>query len=252
MPIESHGHEHEIEPQYGLPELLPASEQILWQGSPDFPTVAKRIFYIQWVVGYFALMLALKAGSTLADGGSLRDALLSISVLGALAVVGTGSLIALAWATARTAVYTITDKRIVMRIGIALTLTFNLPLRLVSSAGLRQGKNGCGDIVIAMGGEDHIAWLHLWPHARPWVLARPQPMLRAVPDAQRVAEVLARAWSEVTGAKVAAESAASADTVATSAPASVAASTSVAPGAAADAASKTRWPNGVLGSAPLA
>ena len=35
MTIQSNGHEHELEPQYGLPERLPATEKILWQGSPD-------------------------------------------------------------------------------------------------------------------------------------------------------------------------------------------------------------------------
>ena len=214
MPIENHGHEHEFEPQYGLPEALPANEKILWQGSPDFPAVARRIFRVQMVAAYFVVLLVLKVASVMADGASLVDGLKSISVLGPLAVIGVMALTSLAWATARTAVYTITDKRVVMRIGIALTLTFNLPLRLVKSAGLRQDKNGCGDIVIAMGGEDHIAWLHLWPHVRPWVLARPEPMLRALPNAEHVAAVLAQAWAGVTGGAVAsatAESAPAAD-----------------------------------------
>jgi len=203
MPIENHGHEHEFEPQYGLPEVLPANEKILWQGSPDFAAVARRIFRVPLVAAYFAVLLALKVASVVADGASLVDGLKSISVLGPLALVGVVALTGLAWATARTAVYTITDKRIVMRIGIALTLTFNLPLRLVKSAGLRQDKHGCGDIVIAMGGEDHIPWLHLWPHARPWVLARPEPMLRALPNPEHVAAVLAQAWAGVTGVAVA-------------------------------------------------
>jgi len=208
MPIENHGHEHELEPQYGLPELLPANEKILWQGSPDLRAVALRIFHLRKLAVYFAAMLALKAGNTMADGGSLVDGLMSITVLGALAMMGLLALASLAWGTARTTVYTLTDKRIVMRIGIALTLTFNLPLRLVKSAGLRQHKDGCGDIVISMGGEDHIAWLHLWPHVRPWVLARPEPMLRAVPDAAHVAELLAQAWSATTGVAAAADASA--------------------------------------------
>ncbi len=210
MPIESHGHEHELEPQYGLPELLPANEKILWQGSPDFGAVARRIFHLRKVAAYFALMLGWKVASTMADGGSFVDGLMSITVLGALAVMGFAALTGLAWATARTAVYTLTDKRIVMRIGIALTLTFNLPLRLIKSAGVRQHKDGCGDILIAMGGEDHIAWLHLWPHVRPWVLARPEPMLRAVPDAAHVAALLTQAWSDTMGAVTTANTAAGA------------------------------------------
>ena len=211
MPIESHGHEHELEPQYGLPELLPANEKILWQGSPDFGAVARRIFHLRKVAVYFALMLAWKVASTMGDGGSFVDGLMSITVLGALAVMGLAALASLAWATARTTVYTLTDKRIVMRIGIALSLTFNLPLRLVTSAGLRQHNGGCGDILITMGGEDRIAWLHLWPHVRPWVLARPEPMLRAVPDAARVAALLAQAWSASTGLATATSATTAAD-----------------------------------------
>jgi hypothetical protein len=203
--LETHGHEHEFEPQYGLPELLPANEKILWQGSPDFGTVARRIFHLRKVAVYFALMLSWKVATTMGDGGSFGDGLMSIALLGFLAVMGFAALTGLAWATARTAVYTLTDKRIVMRIGIALTLTFNLPLRLVKSASLRHHKDGCGDILIAMGGEDHIAWLHLWPHVRPWVLARPEPMLRAVPNAEHVAVLLAQAWSATTGVAVASD-----------------------------------------------
>ncbi|MEX1166191.1 MAG: photosynthetic complex putative assembly protein PuhB [Hydrogenophaga sp.] len=205
MPIESHGHEHEFEPQYGLPELLPANERILWQGSPDFGAVARRIFHLRKVAVYFALMLAWSVASTMGDGGSFVDGLKANALLSFLAVMGFAALTGLAWATARTAVYTITDKRIVMRIGIALTLTFNLPLRLVTSASLRQHKDGCGDILIAMGGQDHIAWLHLWPHVRPWVLARPEPMLRAVPNAEHVAALLSQAWSATTGVAVTAD-----------------------------------------------
>ena len=32
----------------------------------------------------------------------------------------------------------------------------------------------------------------LWPHARAWAFASPEPTLRAIPDAQTVATLLAR------------------------------------------------------------
>jgi hypothetical protein len=86
-----------------------------------------------------------------------------------------------------------------MRIGIVLTLTFNLPLRMIESAALKPGAGGSGDIVLRLRGPDRIAWLHLWPHARPWKLSRPEPMLRSVSDAQQVSQVLAQAWSQATG-----------------------------------------------------
>jgi Bacterial PH domain len=199
MTIASHGHEHEFEPQYGLPEALPAGERILWQGAPHFPTLARKVFHVRKAAVYFAVLLALALASHLNDGQTPAAALTGLLLPLALALGALAALTALAWWTARTTVYTLTDKRIVLRVGIVLTLTFNLPLRLVESAALRAQPGGTGDIVIALGGGDHIAWLHLWPHVRPWRLTRTEPMLRAVPDAPAVAAVLMQAWSRQTG-----------------------------------------------------
>ena len=55
-------------------------------------------------------------------------------VLGAAAV---GVLSLLAWALARSTIYTITRPRVVLRFGVALPMSVNLPLRLVESADLR-------------------------------------------------------------------------------------------------------------------
>jgi hypothetical protein len=202
MTIQSNGHEHELEPQYGLPERLPASEKILWQGSPDARALARSAFHLRKLALYFAALMALQAANVAADGASMADVLLALvwpAGLSALALLGVWTL---AWLTARTAVYTVTDRRVVMRIGIVLTLTFNLPLRTIESAAMRQGSGGHGDIVLALKGPDHIAWLHLWPHARPWHLTRTQPMLRALPQVADVAALLQRAWSAQTGGAV--------------------------------------------------
>ncbi len=204
MSIESHGHEHEMEPQYGLPERLPAGEKILWQGSPDFHAMALRVFHLRKVALYFALLLLLRAALVVADGGSLVDALLALAWPLPLALTALAALSSLAWMTARTAVYTLTDKRLVMRIGIVLTLTFNIPLRSLQSAALRSAHDDIGDIVVQLAGPDHIAFLHLWPHARPWHVARPEPMLRTVADAPRVAALLSQAWAAQRGAGTAA------------------------------------------------
>jgi hypothetical protein len=202
MTIQSNGHEHELEPQYGLPERLPATEKILWQGSPDARALARSAFHLRKLALYFAALMALQAANVAADGASVADVLLALvwpAGLSALALLGVWTLASL---TARTAVYTVTDRRVVMRIGIVLTLTFNLPLRTIESAAMRQGSGGHGDIVLALKGPDHIAWLHLWPHARPWHLTRTQPMLRALPQVADVAALLQRAWSAQTGGAV--------------------------------------------------
>ncbi|MFY8083546.1 MAG: photosynthetic complex putative assembly protein PuhB [Rubrivivax sp.] len=202
MTIQSNGHEHELEPQYGLPERLPPNEKILWQGSPDARELARSAFHIRKLALYFGALMAYQGLSVAADGATAVDVLLALAWPAGLSALGLLGVWTLAWLSARTAVYTVTDRRVVMRIGIVLTLTFNLPLRTIETAAMRQGTGGHGDIVLALKGPDHIAWLHLWPHARPWHLTRTQPMLRAVPQVAGVAALLQSAWAAQTGGAV--------------------------------------------------
>lgn len=188
-------HEHEFEPEHGLPERLPEGEHILWQGTSDWRDLARRVFHADKVAIYFALMLAWRAGSVLTDGDGAVAALRSILWLAPLATFGVGLLLLLAWLTARTTVYTLTDRRIVMRIGIVLTVTYNLPLVRIEAADLRDAGGGRGDIALTLERPTRIAWLHLWPHVRPWRVSRAQPMLRALVDAEVAAAALRKAWS---------------------------------------------------------
>ena len=105
----------------------------------------------------------------------------------------------LAWLSARTTAYTLTDQRVVMLVGIVLTLTFNLPLKHISAAALQVTGKGFGDIPLALAGNTRIAWIHLWPHTRPWRVTSPEPMLRCVPDAAALASLLSQAWVTAPG-----------------------------------------------------
>ena len=104
---------------------------------------------------------------------------------------------------ARTTVYTLTNRRIVLRIGVALSKCINLPLTLIGSADLRTGTATCGDIALTLAGRHRLGYAMLWPHARPWRLGRPQPMLRALADAPALAQSLARACAAAAPADVA-------------------------------------------------
>lgn len=197
--VQNHGHEHELEPQYGLPEELPGNERILWQGSPDWRSLAIRAFHVRKLAIYFALILLVRTVLLVDDGMVFAEIAVDLARLLPLPLAALGILAALAWLSARTTVYTITDRRVVLRIGIVLTLTFNLPLKVLHNADLHVAADGSGDIALQLPPGDRIAWLHLWPHARAWHVRHPQPMLRSVPRGREVAAILAGAWSAATG-----------------------------------------------------
>lgn len=185
--------EHEYEPVRGLPGRLPAGETILWQGSPRWQGLARRVFHLGPLSLYFGALIAWRVGSGLLDAEPPAQIAATVVVPLLLALAALGLLALLAWLTARTTVYTVTSERVVMRLGVVLSVTFNIPFRCIASAGLRAHADGTGDLPLALAGTDRISYLHLWPHARPWRVAKPEPMLRAVPDADRVADILARA-----------------------------------------------------------
>jgi hypothetical protein len=212
-------HEHEFEPELGLPEPLPDGERMLWQGAPDWQALARRVFHVRKLAAYFAAVLLARGAFVLADGGSAIEALKALALVAPLAVLAVGIALGLAWLTARTTVYTLTDRRLVLRIGIVLTITFNLPLRRIAAAGLRLDGHGHGDLPLTLLPGDKIAFVHLWPHARPWRFSQPEPMLRCLPDAERVAQRLSAAWSAATGLAAVPAPAASADTPRSEAPA---------------------------------
>lgn len=193
MRAHHNGHEHELEPQYGLPEALPSDERIVWQGSPVATEVFKTVFHGRALAAYFVAMLALRLVLSPAQGeatGATAAAAAGMAIVFGLAL---GLFWLMAWLTARTTVYTVTTKRLIMRIGIVLNVTFNVPWTRIASADLRLRSNGSGDIAFRLVTEDKIAYLHLWPHARPWRFSHPEPMMRGLLDVQSVSERVLRA-----------------------------------------------------------
>jgi hypothetical protein len=175
-----------------LPADIPAGEHILWHGRPEWFSLTRRAFRADFVAAYFGLMTVVNFGMA-AVQGALEDAVVSAAKTVAAGCLALGLLMLLAWLSSRTTLYVVTSRRVTMKIGIALPIFFNLPFSSIVSASLAQYSDGTGEIPVALIAEAHIAYLHLWPHARPFRFARPEPSLRCVPNAARVAEVLSRA-----------------------------------------------------------
>jgi hypothetical protein len=170
---------------FGDPIGTPApDETVLWKGRPDRSLLAVGAFHIRSFGLYMAalVIIALAMGNT--------NAALVAGGLG-LALIALLSL--LAWASARTTLYILTDARLIMRIGMAIETRINIPLKQIKAAHLRPRAGGHGDIAFELEGERLLGTLLLWPHVRPGHYAHPQPMLRAVPEAAGLAHLIAEA-----------------------------------------------------------
>lgn len=188
--------EHEIEPIPGLPGHLPAGEEILWQGRPSARLVARHVLKNVWIGGYFVVLALWAAAAGAADGQSVGGILFSVAVLIALAALALGLLELFAWGVERTTLYTVTSERVVMRFGVALSMTLNLPFGQIDTVALGRLGGKAGTIAIALRQGHRLSWLVQWPHVRGWRFASPEPSLICLPDAEAVAAVMTLAYGQ--------------------------------------------------------
>ncbi|TAD76214.1 MAG: PH domain-containing protein [Sphingomonadales bacterium] len=162
-------------------------EKVLWKGRPALGLLARTAFHAHKAGAYMAALsvIALITGNTTAA-----------MVVAGLGVVLVGLLYVLAWANARSTLYILTDARMIMRIGVAIETRINIPLKQVKAAHFRPRGDGHGDIAFEVAGERLLSTLLLWPHVRPFHYKMPQPMLRAVPEAAALAQMIAEARAQ--------------------------------------------------------
>lgn len=197
-----------VEPIKGLPEMPPEGEHILWQGRPNWWALARESLCITWVMGYFVL-LGIWRSINLLEITDTRSAIWGATPFLILGALTCAILVVIAYVMARATVYTITNRRVAMRIGAALTVTLNLPYRWINSADLDLRKSGTGTIALQLkeDGVTKLSYLTCWPHVRPWKMNPTQPALRCIKDAEHVAAILGEAAQTQVAKQQAAQSA---------------------------------------------
>lgn len=194
--------EHDAEPLPGLPAPLPAGETLLWQGRPEPAGLATRGLGLRGLAAYFGGLMLLQGGIGFSQGGGVME------VGGGLLIsagIGLFCLALLRWigrAAARASIYTITDKRVVLRIGIALPMIINIPFTVIGGVARAAQPDGTEDVVLDIIRPARLSWIALWPHVSLGSIFSPRPVLRALPQAEGAAQMLARAVARQAGTSV--------------------------------------------------
>lgn len=185
--------------------MLPDGEQLLWQGQPTVKALLLRVFHLRLVLAYFAALFGARVVAGALDHQPLVASIASASSLVMPLALATLLLTGLALLYSRTTRYTITSRRLLLQFGAVLPMTLNVPFKQVGRADLKLHADGSGDLPLGVIAEQRLSYLLLWPHARPWRLNEVEPMLRGVPNAANVAEILAKALVAASDGIVAAQ-----------------------------------------------
>ena len=181
-----------VEPIEGLPELLPKGEVILWQGRPNWLQLTIESLNLWWIIGYFGLLATWRL-LTVIDYMPLGTAISVIIPFLFIAALAGLLLCIVGYVQAKATLYTITNKRVVMRIGAALTITLNLPFTKIDNAAVAKKRGDFGNIAFETSGSTKFSYFVLWPHARSWHFGKPQPTLRCISEIEKVSSILGEA-----------------------------------------------------------
>jgi hypothetical protein len=194
---------------HGVSEALPPGESIRWEGAPNARAITRHLLFVRPLAGYFAVVIG---WWMFANRGEIATATFwtTVGVQLALVLMVLGGIVSLGRWIASSTTYAITDRRLVIRLGIIFPLTVNVPLHYVTGAKVKSFADGTGQIALQLESDEKLAWIVLFPHVRPWTFSNPEPLLRGLEDPRAVGAIL--------GAAVLAVPAATARAVATTAP----------------------------------
>jgi hypothetical protein len=180
----------------GVPHPLPTGEHVLWEAAPDARALATHVFHRRLVAMYFLAMLVWWGIATVEPVMSQAFAV-GLGIRLALTLIVLAIAEVLARASARTSWYDITNRRIVMRLGVVFPMSINIPFSIIDGARIGTFSDGTGQLVLTLGKAHRLAYIALWPHCQVFRFTRPEPVLRALLDPKAVSALLVNAIDAV-------------------------------------------------------
>lgn len=174
-------------------ECLAPGEAIIWQGGPRVWQFARRAFHVPLIAGYFLVLQTANAWQAYRQAMPLEAAVRASLPLLIVSLVALAIFAGIAIFASRTTRYTVTDRRVILSYGIAMPATLSIPFSRIASLSVSVHPDQTGNIALKLTRDNHIGFLKLWPHARPWRLKHPEPALRCIPHAGMVAALATRA-----------------------------------------------------------
>lgn len=164
---------------------IPNNEKIHWNGEPSWASLGYQVFGIKYLIFYFILS-ALYAVSQLGPVFSLLAFLVHYVPFLISGAVAASILFVLAYLATRHTSYVITEKRIVIRTGVALVFLLNVPLKNIISIDKQRLAGGRGNLSFEAKSKKRIPFLSCWPSVKSGSFVQPSPAFRSISNIEEI------------------------------------------------------------------
>ena len=170
---------------------VPNNEKIYWNGEPSWISFGYQVFGIKYLIFYFILS-ALYSVSQLGSVFSFIAFLvfyMPFLISGAFAAA---ILFVLAYIVACHTSYAITEKRIVIKTGVALVFLLNVPLKNIISIDKQRLAGGRGNLSFEARSKKRIPFVSCWPSVKGGSFVQPIPAFRSISNIEEIGVLITK------------------------------------------------------------
>ena len=168
---------------------VPEGEKVCWVGKPNWVSFGFHVFGIKYLVIYF-IISAFYSVSQIELDFSLNAFIgeyISFVVSGVIASL---ILFLLSYVSARHTCYVITEKRLVIRTGVALVFLLNVPFKNVISIDKQSLYYGVGNLSFKTQSKKRIPYFSCWPSVRSGSFLETIPTFRSIANIEEIGNLV--------------------------------------------------------------
>ena len=170
-------------------DAIPDGESILWKGKPSLWGFSWHLFGLKWITVYLCILTIVSiARFSVTDFQTaffidflpffLSGIFASFILFGLAAVQTFGT------------VYIITENRVIIKTGAALSFLISMPFKKIKGVDLQKRLGSIGTISFELFSEKRVPYISCWPSVRPWKFKKTQPAFSCIGSVDEVATIL--------------------------------------------------------------
>lgn len=170
-------------------EAIPDGESILWKGKPSFWGFSWHFFGLKLIAIYLMILsVVFAARLTVTDFyTAFAFDFLPFLLSGILASC---ILMALAGIQSQSSVYIITENRVIIKSGAALSFLISMPFKKIKAVNLQKRNGSLGTISFELNAGKRVPYISCWPSVRPWKFKNTEPAFSCIENVDEVATIL--------------------------------------------------------------
>ena len=170
-------------------DAIPNGESILWKGRPSLWGFSWNLFGLKWITLYLSMLSIVSVARFFASDfyTAFYVDFLPFFLSGIFASI---ILIGLAATQTYSTVYVITENRVIIKTGAALSFLISMPFKKIKEVNLQKRGASIGTISFELLSEKRVPYISCWPSVRPWKFKRTQPAFSCIGSVDEVATIL--------------------------------------------------------------